>query len=200
MAKTPAMCPRAARRCSSCSRRRSCRRCCARSRSAIHSTPPQVPAAVLGYNNLEFENIGADPTRPFGKPLFRGFSSQPATLYMAFSVPAARQTFPNRAISLYHALRSFQYGELATPLHPDLSVLGAAANTVATHRFTVSNPGARGGECRAVDAGWRLAACADADEHAARSGRIARGHGGGDRADGAEPAARPMPVTAAFCS
>ena len=70
---------------------------------------PQVPAAVLGYNNLEFENVGADPTRPFGKPLFRGFSSQPATLYMAFSLPAARKTFPNRAISLYHALRSFQY-------------------------------------------------------------------------------------------
>jgi hypothetical protein len=102
---------------------------------------PQVPAAVLGYNNLEFENIGADPTRPFGKPLFHGFSPQPATLYMAFGLPAARKTFPNRAISLYHALRSFQYGELATPLHPDLSVLGAAANTVATHRFTVSNPG-----------------------------------------------------------
>jgi len=101
---------------------------------------PQVPAAVLGYNNLEFENIGALQT-PFGKPLFRGFSSQPATLYMAFSLPAARTTFPNRAISLYHALRSFQYGELAAPLHPDLSVLGAAANTVATHRFTVSNPG-----------------------------------------------------------
>ena len=60
---------------------------------------------------------------------------------MAFGLPAARKTFPNRAISLYHALRSFQYGELATPLHPDLSVLGAAANTVATHRFTVSNPG-----------------------------------------------------------
>jgi hypothetical protein len=102
---------------------------------------PTVPAAVLGYNNLEFENIGADPTRPFGKPLFRCFSPQPATLYMAFSLPAARKTFPNRAISLYHALRSFQYGELATPLHPDLSVLGGAANTVATHRFTVSNPG-----------------------------------------------------------
>jgi hypothetical protein len=103
---------------------------------------PQVPAAVLGYNNLEFENIGgADPTRPFGKPLFRGFSAQPATLYMAFSLPASRTTFPNRAISLYHALRSFQYGELATPLHPDLSVIGdATANTVATHRFTVSNP------------------------------------------------------------
>jgi predicted phage baseplate assembly protein len=102
---------------------------------------PEVPAAVLGYNNLEFENLGADPSRPFGQALFRGFSSQPATLYMAFSVPEARKTFPNRAISLYHALRSFQYGELATPLHPDLSVLGAAANTVATHRFTVSNPG-----------------------------------------------------------
>lgn len=102
---------------------------------------PRVPAAVLGYNNLEFENLGADPTRPFGKPMFRGFSSQPATLYMAFSVPAARKTFPNRAISLYHALRAFQYGELATPLHPDLSVLSAAANTVATHRFTVTNPG-----------------------------------------------------------
>jgi len=81
---------------------------------------------VVAANNLEFENLGANPS----KPLFRGFSSQPATLYMAFSLPAERKTFPNRAISLYHALRSFQYGELATPLH-----LPAGTELLATGHF-----------------------------------------------------------------
>ena len=92
-------------------------------------------ADLVGYNNLEFQALQT------GGPMFRSLLAQPATLYVAFSVPPGRQTFPNRAIALYHALRSFQYGELAVPLHPDRSVLpDIAANSVATHRFTLTNP------------------------------------------------------------
>jgi hypothetical protein len=96
-------------------------------------------ADLIGYNNLEFQELRPGPGQS-PVPMFRGLVAQPATLYVALSVPPGRQTFPNRAIALYHALRSFQYGELATPLHPDRSVLPATANSVATHRFTLTNP------------------------------------------------------------
>jgi hypothetical protein len=100
-----------------------------------------APAAadLVGYNNLEFQELRPGPGQS-PVPMFRGLDAQPATLYVALGVPPGRQTFPNRAIALYHALRSFQYGELATPLHPDRSVLTATANSVATHRFTLTNP------------------------------------------------------------
>ncbi len=102
---------------------------------------PQVPAVVLGYNNLEFENLAADPTRPSGTPLFRGFDSEPATFTWPSVCPRRARHFPTaRSVSITRCARS-STGELATPLHPDLSVLSAAANTVATHRFTVTNPG-----------------------------------------------------------
>jgi hypothetical protein len=96
-------------------------------------------ADLVSYNNLEFQALRLRPGQSAG-PMFRGLAAQPTTLYVALSVPPGRRTFPNRAIALYHALRSFQYGELAAPLHPDRSILPASATSVATHRFTLTNP------------------------------------------------------------
>jgi hypothetical protein len=104
---------------------------------SLDTTP--AAADLVGYNNLEFQQLRLGPGLS-PAPMFRGLVAQPATLYVSLGVPPGRQTFPNRAIALYHALRSFQYGELATPLHPDRSVLTPAANSVATHRFTLTNP------------------------------------------------------------
>ena len=100
---------------------------------------PAAPADLVGYDNLELRDLGASLAQGISTPMFRGLAAQPATLYMAFGVPSGRLSFPNRAITLYHALRSFQYGELATPLHPDLSIQTATANSLATHRFTLTN-------------------------------------------------------------
>lgn len=101
-------------------------------------TPPAAPDAVLAFNNAQFQDLAPALAAGRGAP-FSGFESGPPAFYAGFTLPPARVTFPNRAVSLYHGVRLPPYGEKVTPLAPQFSVQTATPGSTAVHRFTLTN-------------------------------------------------------------
>lgn len=100
-----------------------------------------APADAVACNNFEFEDIGTALAQGIPASPFRGLPDQPPALYAAFAMPIARQAFPTRVVSLYHGLKSLEYGEHLTPMHPDASIQAAAPGTDAIHRYVLTNAG-----------------------------------------------------------
>jgi hypothetical protein len=109
---------------------------------AYEAEVPPLPADLVTFNNLQFDNIGAQLAQ--GQPAmpFRALPDLPPSLYLAFTVPPVRGSFPNRPVTLYHGLISPLFGKPAIPLHPRVSVQhatpGATVQEV-VHRFTLAN-------------------------------------------------------------
>lgn len=104
---------------------------------------PPEPAEVVSFNNLQFENLRPVLARRFPVMPFRSLPDLPPSLYLAFTIPAGRAAFPNRAVSLYHNLKPAVYGEQA-PLAPRVRtqvVVPGASETRTVHHFTLTNPG-----------------------------------------------------------
>jgi hypothetical protein len=116
----------------------------------------KAPDAVLAYNSLEYAAL----TQPLGagtavRP-FHGFGAELPTLYASFALSNGK-VFPNRTVSLYHAVQLLKYGDKAIPLHPDLSIEHAAAGAQLVHRYTVTNGGSSQMHCSLTTRGGSFA-------------------------------------------
>lgn len=105
------------------------------------TTAAVVPDAVVAFNNGQFDDLTADLAAGRAAP-FVALENQLPALYAAFTLPPARKTFPNRAVSLYHGLRQPPYGERVVPLGPALSIQSGDAGSTVIHRFTLTNTAA----------------------------------------------------------
>ena len=114
--------------------------------------PPAAPDAVLAFNNAQFQDLTASLAAGRAAP-FVALPSQPPALYAAFALPAGRKRFPNRTVSLYHAVRLPPYGEKATPLSPEFSVRTATAGGTVVHLYTLTNTTADSLTCNLVTLG-----------------------------------------------
>jgi hypothetical protein len=102
------------------------------------TTAPSSPDSVVAFNNLQFQDLRSALAAGSAAP-FLGLPSEESAFYAAFTLPPARKSFPNRAVSLYHGVRQPPYGETPTPVSPELSVQSAAAGTTVIHHFTLVN-------------------------------------------------------------
>ncbi|HCZ13454.1 MAG TPA: putative baseplate assembly protein [Candidatus Accumulibacter sp.] len=62
--------------------------------------------AVLTYNDFVYTAVPGTPFQPF-----QATSEPRPTVYLGFTLPAARRVFPNRKLSLYLASAGLKYGE-----------------------------------------------------------------------------------------
>jgi hypothetical protein len=107
------------------------------------NVPPR-PADLVAFNNFQYENIGARLAAGSPALPFRALPEQPPSLYIAFTLPPVRGSFPNRPVSLYHGLTSPVFGRSSGPLQPRASVLKAtpgATPTDVVHLFTLTHTG-----------------------------------------------------------
>ena len=102
------------------------------------TTSAVAPDRVMAFNGLQFDDVTADLKAGAAAP-FVALPPAPPALYAGFTLPPARRVFPNRAVSLYHSVRSAPYGEKAKPLEPEFSVQTPVAGGTATHHFNLTN-------------------------------------------------------------
>lgn len=100
-------------------------------------TAERPAEACLASNDLEYQDV---TTVASFSPFLRGIDHDRPALALGFSVPKAGAPFPNATISLYASVAGASYGALQVPLAPDASTLAGAADTIAEHAFTVTNP------------------------------------------------------------
>lgn len=110
------------------------------------TTTPTAPDAVVSFNNAQFQDLGSALAAGRAAP-FVGLPSQRSALYAAFTLPPARNGFPNRTISLYHGVRQPPFGEKPTPMSPELSVQVGVAGATTVHHFTLTNTGSDPVDC-----------------------------------------------------
>jgi hypothetical protein len=103
------------------------------------------PDVCLTYNQLAFEDCTSavgDLQGSFAP--FAAAEAQRPGLYLGFSLPADRSSFPpNTAITLYSGMAAPRYGERAVPLSPEISVRNGASESTANHSFVITNPSAQ---------------------------------------------------------
>jgi predicted phage baseplate assembly protein len=108
-------------------------------------TPQRPPEICLAYNQLAFADCtaaSAGQAPAFAPFIAANETSRPA-LYLGFSLPAGRVTFPYATISLYNQVAASWYGQRAVPLWPETSAqIGAPAAKV-THTFNITNGSAQ---------------------------------------------------------
>jgi hypothetical protein len=93
------------------------------------------PDAVLTYNDFAY----ADGTGHAFKP-FEPMDDRNPSLYLGFSLPAGRTSFPNRKISFYCGMVEAKFGDRSVPISPRRSVKGGEAGAPVTHKFIITNP------------------------------------------------------------
>jgi Baseplate J-like protein len=93
------------------------------------------PELVLAYNDFAYEDF----TRQTFKP-FRPTRDDRPTLYLGFTLPDTRPTFPNRKISLFSALDEFKHAKKFVPISPIRSKLSGTPNSTLVHTFQITNP------------------------------------------------------------
>lgn len=103
------------------------------------ASSPAAPDNLIAFNNAQFADLTASLASGRAVP-FIPLPDQLPSLYLAFTLPPTRATFPNRTLSLYHGVRQPPYGERSVPLSPTLSIEPADAGTTIVHRFTLTNP------------------------------------------------------------
>jgi hypothetical protein len=103
-------------------------------------TKEEPPQAVLIFNDFAYEEV----TPILGKPgvsfaAFQETEDTNPTLYLGFSLPPERTSFPNRNLSLYAQVAGHKYGELPVPIAPARSEkLGDAGSSI-RHQFIITN-------------------------------------------------------------
>jgi hypothetical protein len=104
-------------------------------------TVRRPPATCLTANRLAFEDASAAAAGEAGgfAPFAVASEAIAPSLYLGFSLPAARTAFPNGTISLYSQVAATRYGERTVPLSPAVSVRTGAPATTITHSVTISN-------------------------------------------------------------
>jgi Baseplate J-like protein len=116
------------------------------------ATTPTAPDAVFAFNNAQFEDLASALAAGAAAP-FAGLPTQQSALYAAFTLPPARQSFPNHPVSLYHGVRQPPYGEKPIPVSPELSVQSATAGSTVVHHFTLVNTSSDSVDCQLVTFG-----------------------------------------------
>jgi baseplate J-like protein len=117
------------------------------------ATTPTAPDAVVAFNSAQFEDLESAFAAGSAAP-FTALPTQQSALYAAFTLPAGRQSFPNRPVSLYHGVRQPPYGEKPTPVSPELSVqAGATPGSTVVHHFTLVNSGSNSIDCQLATLG-----------------------------------------------
>lgn len=99
-----------------------------------------TPQAIRTYNNLCF----ADPTDEHGQLVapFAPFAPAPEddpALYLGLTLPRGRDSFPQRAISLFCWVDEARYGEHAAPIWPPGRATGGLAGEAIEHAFVFTN-------------------------------------------------------------
>jgi hypothetical protein len=102
---------------------------------------PASPEIVLTENDFGIANfwpVGGD--LPAFAPFQQSQDLRP-TLYLGFTLPAGRTSFPNSTITMFFRGAEPRYGQRTVPLDPDVSRGAGDAGTNISHRFMVTNPG-----------------------------------------------------------
>ncbi len=116
-----------------------------RVRIGYQFTAERPPEACLTYNHLTFRDVTAivnDKGVVFA-PFEPSPNQERPGLFMGFSLPAKKTTFPNNTISLYTSLAAPKYGERLVPVSPDVTTLAGLSGSTVTHRFVVTNTAAQ---------------------------------------------------------
>lgn len=99
-----------------------------------------LPEVVLTFNDFIYQDvtlISNDPRQSFAP--FRSTQDVKPTLYVGFTLPTDRLTFPNRTLSLYARLADLKYGERPVPISPETSKQLGVPASVVSHKFIVTN-------------------------------------------------------------
>jgi hypothetical protein len=104
-------------------------------------TPRRSPEVCFTYNQLSYTDctVAATGDEAAFAPFVAATEAEWPGLYLGFSLPAGRSTFPNTTISLYQRLAEPKYGERAVPLSPEISTRVGDADSTVTHRFSITN-------------------------------------------------------------
>jgi predicted phage baseplate assembly protein len=105
--------------------------------STLNKTEP--PDVIFTYNNLEYSQI-LNQQQQVQK--FSPFTAQPTdqpSLYLGFTLPANRSSFPNRTISLFHQVATYKYAEDLIPISPTQSRVAGNFDTTVSHKFLLTN-------------------------------------------------------------
>lgn len=114
-------------------------------RIGYQATLRRSPPVCLTYNQRGFTDCTAaarGAAAPF-PPFVAATEAQRPGLYLGFSLPLGRLSFPHNALSLYSRLADVRYGERAVPLAPETSRGVGAAGASVRHRFTITNAAAQ---------------------------------------------------------
>jgi hypothetical protein len=93
------------------------------------------PEVVLAYNDFSYEVFTGKTFAPF-----QPTEDKRPGLYLGFSLPAGRASFPNRKISIYSVLNPLRHDEKFIPASPIRSKLSGASGSTVTHLFLITNP------------------------------------------------------------
>lgn len=94
-----------------------------------------APENVLSYNDFTYTNA-TNRFTPFQR---RPDAVIHPTLYLGFTLPSSRKTFPHRPLTLYSHVANLRYGEQLIPLSPNLSRKFGIAGSTIEHEFIITN-------------------------------------------------------------
>ncbi len=93
------------------------------------------PEVVLAYNDFYYEDFTGKAFNPF-----RPTEDKRPGLYLGFSLPAGRPSFPNRKLSIYSVLDPLRHEEKFIPASPIRSRLSGEPGSTVNHLFLITNP------------------------------------------------------------
>ena len=91
------------------------------------------PDQLLAENNGTVTEVALDP-HPF-----QAAPEQSPSLYLGWTLPPGRSTFPNRTLTCFHRAAESRYGARTVPISPAHSRLAGEAEARVVHRFWLTN-------------------------------------------------------------
>jgi len=94
-----------------------------------------TPESVIVSNDFESREVEGQGFLPFSP-----MADEEPTLYLGFTQPAGRASFPNSKLSLFFGVAEHRYGEVAEPFAPARSLKAGLPGSTVVHEFALTGP------------------------------------------------------------